>query len=148
VLPPFWRLVQCLRRYYDSDSRLSRPALTHLANALKYLGTITVAFLAAADRISDKEGWHVTWIIISILVTMYATYWDIYMDWGFFQENSKNRFLRDELVYPYKSLYYFALVSDLLLRAAWLLNISPSMWGAFYDHRIVAFTLAVLEIFR
>ncbi|RKP09534.1 EXS family-domain-containing protein, partial [Thamnocephalis sphaerospora] len=90
----------------------------------------------------------VVWIIVSIAVTIYATFWDIYMDWGFFQQGSKNRFLRDELVFPYKSLYYFAMGSDLLLRAAWLLNISPSLWGIFFDNRIVAFTLAVLEILR
>ncbi|KAI8053975.1 EXS family-domain-containing protein [Syncephalis plumigaleata] len=143
VLPPFWRLMQCIRRYHDS-----KAAWPHLANALKYSGTISVAFLAAAYRITQSPIWNILWLIVSVLVTGYATFWDLYMDWGFFQPNSKNRFLRDELVFPYKSAYYFAMGSDLFLRAAWLLNISPSLWGIFYDHRIVAFVLAVIEILR
>ncbi|RKP25435.1 EXS family-domain-containing protein, partial [Syncephalis pseudoplumigaleata] len=143
ALPPFWRLMQCLRRYYDS-----KAAWPHLANAFKYSGTIAITFLAAADRITQLTVWNVLWIVVSVFITGYATFWDLYMDWGFFQPNSKHPLLRDELVFPYKSAYYFAMGSDLLLRAAWLLNISPSLWGIFYDHRIVAFVLAVLEILR
>ena len=49
VLPPFWRLLQCIRRYRDS-----KMAWPHMANALKYTGTISVTFLAAASRMSGN----------------------------------------------------------------------------------------------
>jgi len=42
----------------------------------------------------------VIWIISLVATSSYSYTWDVLMDWGFFQKNSKNKFLRDDLIFP------------------------------------------------
>lgn len=42
------------------------------------------------------------------------------MDWGLLQFKSKNWLLRDKLLIPYRSVYFGAMVLNVLLRFAWL----------------------------
>ena len=49
--------------------------------------------------------------------------WDYYMDWGLFRSKEPGRYmLRKDLGYPAK-FYYFAMVTNLLLRFFWVLSI-------------------------
>lgn len=114
-LPPWWRLLQCLRRYRDSSE------LVHLANALKYTSSI-VATIIGAVRKSHCEWFgpqrcrtiyscifDVTllantaittlWILASFINSCYTSVWDIKMDWGLLRPSSQNFLLRDELVF-------------------------------------------------
>ena len=55
--------------------------------------------------------------------TTYCFIWDIYMDWGLFRQNSKekpNRFLRDKINYA-PIFYYWAIFSAFILRYIYLL---------------------------
>ncbi|PPR01240.1 hypothetical protein CVT24_006004 [Panaeolus cyanescens] len=49
---------------------------------------------------------------------------DFLMDWSFLQPRAKHRFLRSEIVYQnHIPMYYFAMVSNLLLRFIWVIYI-------------------------
>ena len=46
------------------------------------------------------------------------------MDWGLLNRDSKNRYLRDDLVLDNKIWYYLAMVQDVALRFFWVILIS------------------------
>ncbi|THF94416.1 hypothetical protein TEA_025520 [Camellia sinensis var. sinensis] len=64
--------------------------------------------------------WKMLAVISSAVATLMNTYWDIVVDWGLLQRTSKYFCLRDELLLSHKSVYYAAVVLDILLRFAWL----------------------------
>jgi hypothetical protein len=142
MLPALWRLLQCIRRYVDN--RLMFP---HLANGLKYLLTIVTIWLAAVSRISHSTAAFALWVLSSFVTSIYAGVWDIYMDWGLLEKGSPNPLLRAQLIYP-PWMYYFAMVTNSLLRVSWIINVSPNQYGLFLDFRVVAFFSAVLELVR
>jgi len=149
-LPAFWRLMQCLRCYYDTRR------YPHLINAGKYFTTFPVVILFAlysVDRESLTEGlldelrdniYLSAWIVSSFIHALYTFIWDVYMDWGLLQ--SRN-LLRPKLGYSRKSLYYVAIVEDFILRFAWSLKLSL---GLHLQAQVNLFytLLAGLEIFR
>ena len=155
-LPAFWRLMQCLRCYYDTKR------YPHLINAGKYFTTFPVVILFAIytidrrrknpdesltaelfDEIQDNK-YLLAWTIASFIHAVYTFIWDVYMDWGLFQ--SRN-LLRPNLGYSWKSLYYVAIVEDFVLRFAWSLKLSL---GLHLQAQVNLFytLLAGLEIFR
>jgi hypothetical protein len=114
MLPAWWRFLQCLRRFHDT--KLWFP---HLINAGKYFCSIIVIWLSATQNITDNWNVRVVWITFSVLATFYSYMWDIMMDWGFLQKNSKHFLLRDDLIYEWRWIYYWAMVSNLALRVSW-----------------------------
>ncbi|EFJ06905.1 hypothetical protein SELMODRAFT_134638 [Selaginella moellendorffii] len=142
ALLPYWcRFSQCLRRWYDEKD------VMQLYNALKYFSAI----LAVAARLA--YGYHKDplllgfTIAISATAAIVSTYWDLVYDWGLLERNSANPWLRDKLAIPYKSVYYFAIVSNILLRFAWLQSLIPiSMPGI--NPKGLSLIVASLEVIR
>lgn len=70
--------------------------------------------LAAGSKVAyEKEGstgWLFIVVIMSSGATMYQLYWDFVKDWGLLQFNSKNPWLRDELMLRKKFIYYISMV--------------------------------------
>ncbi|KAI8340182.1 SPX domain-containing protein [Chlamydoabsidia padenii] len=75
-LPPLWRGLQCLRRYYNSKE------VHHLVNGLKYVTSIMATIFVGARRIHPSPTIEAFWIIVSIINSTYTSIWDIKMDWG------------------------------------------------------------------
>ena len=48
ALPPWWRFLQCIRRYKDSGERV------HVINAIKYTTSIAATFATAIRRMKRK----------------------------------------------------------------------------------------------
>ncbi|CAO3633741.1 unnamed protein product [Cunninghamella blakesleeana] len=136
-LPPWWRFVQCLRRYYDSRER------HHLVNGLKYITSISATIMGGIRRISPSPAVEVIWILASIINSSYTSIWDIKMDWGLLDVDSYNFLLRDELVF-YKWTYYIAIPMNILLRFSWAINKA----GLVYSSQVITFGTAVLECIR
>ncbi|KAG4103227.1 EXS family-domain-containing protein [Neocallimastix lanati (nom. inval.)] len=135
VVPGWIRFLQCLRRYYNTHR--FNP---HLLNAGKYMvGIISILLGHLYLR--------VIWIISLVATSSYSYTWDVLMDWGFFQKNSKNKFLRDDLIFPTWS-YYYVMISNLFLRTIWLFTVSPNYWGVIKNGNIVAYVTALVEVFR
>ncbi|XP_065090148.1 solute carrier family 53 member 1 [Ochlerotatus camptorhynchus] len=150
MLPAWFRMAQCLRRFRDS-----RDAHPHLANAAKYSTSFfVVAFSSLTQATRDQyekntdNPWFYLWIIASIVSSCYAYTWDIKMDWGLFEAKANdNKFLRDEVVYSSNWFYYFAIVEDLILRFGWTLSMSLIEMG-YVDREIIVSILSPLEVFR
>ncbi|KAI9323088.1 EXS family-domain-containing protein, partial [Dichotomocladium elegans] len=140
-LPPWWRLLQCLRRYKDSDE------MVHLANALKYLSSVVATITAGIHRMHlANTATNIIWALSLVINASYTSTWDIKMDWGLLQPSSKHPFLRDDLVFPpgVSDFYYISVIVDIVLRFAWILN--------FINLRIhkdvLTFVLALMEAYR
>ncbi|KAF8483140.1 EXS family-domain-containing protein, partial [Gautieria morchelliformis] len=141
TLPYLVRLVQSVRRYYDSK------LLTHLINGGKYLSSIMmyVSYYTWRSRGSPRDLSFVLWCLFATLSSVYASLWDLLMDWSFLQRGSTHRFLRPELLYTNNPIiYYFAIVSNVMIRFIWTMYI-PS--GGL-NNRLRAVIAAGLEMLR
>ncbi|KAI8063307.1 EXS family-domain-containing protein, partial [Gongronella butleri] len=137
ALPPFWRLLQCFRRYYDSGDKV------HLINGMKYVTSILATALAGIRRINSSPAVEAIWMLMSLVNSSYTSIWDIKMDWGLLDMSSYNFLLRDELVF-YKWTYYVAMPLNVLLRFSWAVNKASLV----YSSQTITFLTALMEAFR
>ncbi|KAF5940500.1 hypothetical protein HYC85_021667 [Camellia sinensis] len=137
---PYWsRFLQCLRRLYEERDGMQG------INALKYFSTIIAVTMRTAYDLKQGIGWKAIAFISSLIAAIFGTYWDLVIDWGLLQKNSKNRWLRDKLLVPHKSVYFVAMILNVLLRFAWL----QTVLKFFYLHKpTLSVLVASLEIFR
>ncbi|KAI9389772.1 hypothetical protein POPTR_008G090300v4 [Populus trichocarpa] len=112
---PFWlRLLQCLRRLCEEKDAV------HGYNGLKYFLTIIAVLIRTAYELKKGRTWMVFALISSAVAVIVNTYWDIAVDWGLLRRKSKNAFLRDKLVISHKSVYFAAIIMNVVLRLAWM----------------------------
>ncbi|KAE9597360.1 putative SPX domain-containing protein [Lupinus albus] len=139
---PFWfRFLQCLRRLFEEKDTLQAYS------SLKYFLTIVAICLRTSYSLNNGMTWKILCWVISICIEIFCTYWDLVIDWGLLQRHSKNRWLRDKLIIPHRSVYFAAMVVDALLRFAWLqtiLNFNISVM----HKQAIATIAASLEIIR
>ncbi|KAM1300058.1 hypothetical protein ACFX2H_011277 [Malus domestica] len=132
---------KCIRRLVEEKDPMQGY------NGLKYFFTIVAVSMRIAYTHNNDVNWKILAGIFSIVAAIYGTYWDLVVDWGLLQRRSKNRWLRDKLLVPYKSVYFIAMVLNVLLRFAWLqtvLNFSVS----FMHTQTMISVVASLEIIR
>lgn len=141
ALPYLCRLLQCLRRLYDE-----RDPMQGL-NGLKYFSTIVAVCMRTAYSISGATHWNILAWIASVIAAIAGTYWDLVIDWGLLQKNSKNRWLRDKLLVPHKTVYFAAMVLNVLLRFVWLQTVLKFSVSFLHIQTLTAI-VAVLEIIR
>ncbi|KAG8366383.1 hypothetical protein BUALT_Bualt17G0074000 [Buddleja alternifolia] len=140
-VPYWWRFLQCLRRLYDEKDAMQGY------NGVKYFLTIVAVCARTAYTLQKGNSWWYIALITSIAATILCTYWDIVLDWGLLQRKSKNRWLRDKLLVPHKSIYFVAIGLNVLLRLAWMQTVMNVT--VFSLHRQTMTTLvASLEIIR
>ncbi|KAI9169252.1 hypothetical protein LWI28_009604 [Acer negundo] len=112
---PFWlRFLQCLRRLCEEKDAV------HVYNGLKYFLIIVAVLIRTAFELKKGRTWLVLALVSSACAIAMSTYWDIVMDWGLLRRKSKNPYLRDKLVISNKSVYFVAMVLNILLRIAWM----------------------------
>ncbi|BBG94269.1 ERD1/XPR1/SYG1 family protein [Prunus dulcis] len=142
---PYWsRLLQCLRRLVEEKDPMQGY------NGLKYFFTIVAVSMRTAynlESLKNEVNWKILAGVFSIVAAIYGTYWDLVVDWGLLQRNSKNRWLRDKLLIPYKSVYFGAMVLNVLLRFAWLQTVLGFDVSFMHGQTMVA-VVASLEIIR
>ncbi|KAI8642998.1 EXS family-domain-containing protein [Parasitella parasitica] len=136
-LPPWWRFIQCIRRYQDSREKV------HLVNALKYTTSIGSTLATGYRRMYPNASMETIWILFCIINSSYTSIWDIRMDWGLMQPGSKHFLLRNDLVF-YRWTYYVAAPINIILRFAWTLNAA----GLGYKGELIGFVTALLEAYR
>ena len=126
VLGPYWfRFMQCIRRYYDTGKR--HP---NLPNAFKYALAMCVTIFSVFNPHVKKhnagQGWsfyQVLWTVAYASSTLYTYSWDVFMDWSL--GDIKEGGLRERRMFRRKSVYYSAIVADLLLRFLWTYTLIP-----------------------
>ena len=143
ILPFWWRFGQCLNKYHET-----KAVFPHLINAGKYTSGITVAVIHLCNVIFDIE-FKGHWIIAYVISTLYCYVWDITMDWGLMRTNPKNPFLREKIMYP-RWMYYFAMITNLILRLTWTLTIAdpPFIRDYLYLKHTEILLFALLELYR
>ncbi|XP_024021604.1 phosphate transporter PHO1 homolog 1 [Morus notabilis] len=140
-LPYYWRAMQCARRWFDEGQK------SHLVNLGKYVSAMLAAGTKVAYEKERSAGWLCLVVVMSSVATMYQLYWDFVKDWGLLQMNSKNPWLRNELMLRRKIIYYISMGLNLVLRLAWLQTVLHSTFEH-VDYRVTGLFLAALEVIR
>ncbi|KAL8471625.1 hypothetical protein ACS0TY_029034 [Phlomoides rotata] len=141
---PFWfRSLQCLRRLFEEKDA------SQGLNFVKYFSTIVA--LVMRTKYSQSEGslfWKIMAASTSGVTTIYNTYWDIVYDWGLLRRKSRNPWLRDKLLIQNKSVYFVAIVVNILLRLVWMQLVLDFNETEFIHRRAMIALVACLEILR
>ncbi|KAI3934655.1 hypothetical protein MKX01_012195 [Papaver californicum] len=141
VLPYWSRLLQCLRRWVEEKD------VSQAYNGLKYLLTIIAVLMRTSFDLKKGMSWRVVAVVSSAIAAIMSTYWDIVKDWGLLQRHSKNPWLRDKLLISNTSIYFIAMVLNVILRLAWLQSVVN--FNVTFLHRTALTTIvACLEILR
>ncbi|KAG8366378.1 hypothetical protein BUALT_Bualt17G0073500 [Buddleja alternifolia] len=140
-VPYLWRLLQCLRRLYDEKDAMQGY------NGVKYFLTIVAVSTRTAYQLQRGTIWWFIALITSAAATVLSTYWDIVLDWGLLQHKSNNRWLRDKLLIPHKSVYFVAIGLNVLLRLAWMQTVMNVTIFSLHRQTTTAL-VASLEIIR
>ncbi|KAG0349493.1 hypothetical protein BG004_005155 [Podila humilis] len=145
ALPPWFRFMQCIRRFKDTAEWFP-----HLVNAGKYTASLVTLFVYFSFRHYGGNTLKAVYIVLSIFTSSYTFMWDVYMDWGLFRFGKYggaaygHPFLRPELVYSKKWVYYAAIVLDFVGRFSWVVRFMN-----LNVHVIVlSFSLALVEVLR
>ncbi|XP_019057105.1 PREDICTED: phosphate transporter PHO1 homolog 9-like [Tarenaya hassleriana] len=142
IIPYWFRFAQCIRRMLEEKNK------DHGLNALKYMSTI----IAVATRTLFEWRKGTYWLTVaattSSIATVFNTVWDLVHDWGLMNRNSRNPWLRDKLLVPYKSVYFVAMVVNVVLRLAWMQSVLGIREAPFLHRRALLTVVASLEILR
>ncbi|KAJ0815219.1 putative SPX domain-containing protein [Helianthus annuus] len=140
-LPYYWRAMQCARRWLDEGDT------GHLINLGKYASAMLAAGAKLGYEQEKSVGWLCVVVIMSSIATVYQLYWDFVKDWGLLQMNSKNPWLRNELILRQKFIYFFSMGLNLVLRLAWIQIVLHYNFGG-VDYRLTGLFFAALEVIR
>jgi hypothetical protein len=169
AIPSLIRLRQCITEYLRVRRNNERHGIgaqgwggQHLANALKYSTAFPVIIFSALQRnlsanhddigLTEKALYR-CWVAAVFINSFYSFYWDVAKDWDLSLFSSARNShmhpygLRARLYFPSKELYYFAIVTDLLLRCTWSLKLSPHL-DHFADFESGIFLMEFLEVGR
>ncbi|CAK9228659.1 unnamed protein product [Sphagnum troendelagicum] len=142
LLPYWWRFLQCLRRWRDEGDKLQ------LYNSGKYMSAMVAVVLRLAYVSHSSIALLVLFVLSSCFATLYQVYWDVVVDWGLLQQNSKNPGLRDNLILKRKYLYYISMWLNALLRLAWISSIQPLNGIPGFSQPAWSVIFAALEVIR
>lgn len=125
-LPAMWRLLQCLRNFWDTND------ISHFWNGIKYVTTFPVVILAAilsrtqddlgVDHLYDNLFLYI-WAVAGVIHAVYTFLWDVFKDWGV-KDGTRWIGIRRERIYTHKSYYYSAVLIDFVLRFIFVLKLS------------------------
>ncbi|KAK2821792.1 hypothetical protein FQN49_007669 [Arthroderma sp. PD_2] len=141
TVPSIWRGLQCLRRYYDT-----RNAFPHLVNFGKYSFSILYYLTLSLYRIDKSNTLRGIFITFACLNAIYASVWDLAMDWSLCNPYSKNPYLRDYLGFRRRWVYYAAMVMDPILRFNWIFY--AIFINDIQHSAVLSFAVSLSEVFR
>lgn len=150
ALPYFIRMIQCLSLHYQDHDRVQ------FFNAVKYFTAFPVILSSMmkhrASSLQSTQIWNRVWILASVLNTGYSYYWDVEMDWdiSWFRHEKDNSvvswlpIMRSDALYSPQWVYSFALVTNFMIRVAWIYKLSLHLPYTQGIHLLVS----VLEVCR
>ncbi|RDX81982.1 Phosphate transporter PHO1-like 9, partial [Mucuna pruriens] len=140
---PFWiRCLQCFRRLLEERNTM------HGLNGLKYISTVVALVMRTTNEFHRGMVWKILAATSSGIATIVNTYWDIVIDWGLLRRNSRNQWLREKLSVPNKSVYFVAMVLNVILRLAWMQSVLGIRDAPFLHRTALTALVACLEILR
>ncbi|KAJ7517194.1 hypothetical protein O6H91_21G013900 [Diphasiastrum complanatum] len=141
VLPYWWRLMQCVRKWLDDCDHIQ------IANGGKYLSAMIAVMMRLTYARFNSNGWLALFVTSSVLATIYQLYWDIVIDWGLLQRHSRNPWLRDQLILKQNFAYFISMAVNLILRLTWLFSVTQLQYRGL-NHSLIDFLFALLEVLR
>ncbi|KAJ1612369.1 SYG1/ERD1 like integral membrane protein [Cryptosporidium canis] len=148
ALPYEIRFFQCGMRYLTDKSPSKR---NHLYNMGKYTTGLAIAIVATVPwtTVTSMSPYmaRLLWFTCYIIGTIYMFIWDIYMDWGLFQE--KASFLRAKSMYP-SWYYFFVAFYNLIGRLTWAITLIPItiIDDIQINAALINLCVATIEVFR
>lgn len=116
------RATQCIISFHRTTSANHR--FMHLLNTFKYCSSLLVILVGAFPQIMgdarpDKSS---LFLLCAVFNSLYSFLWDVIMDWGLGQPSlsRKRLFLRHQLLYKPRGVYYLIIVIDFALRILWV----------------------------
>ncbi|KLJ10091.1 hypothetical protein EMPG_09903 [Blastomyces silverae] len=141
TVPSIWRSFQCIRRYLDTKN-----VFPHIVNLGKYSFSILYYMTLSLYRIHKVDQLRAIFITCACINAIYASIWDLAMDWSLGNPYSKHPFLRDSLAFRRRWVYYLAMAIDPILRFNWIFY---AIFPHDYQHSaILSFFLSFSEICR
>lgn len=139
-----YRIVESLRQAYDNRKFIGEH---QFYNSIKYSFSLLTVITAYKWR-GGISSYFPAWLTFAIISTLYSYYWDLKVDWKLLNFKSKNFLLRDKLTYKPRN-YYLIMISNFLLRVAWVATISQNVTDrAFGSPELFRLVTGSLEIFR
>ncbi|XP_062106606.1 phosphate transporter PHO1 homolog 3-like [Humulus lupulus] len=141
IIPYWFRLLQCIRRLLEEKDGMQG------LNGLKYFSTIIAVSMRSIYEQKKGPLFRFLAIASSVIATIAGTYWDLVIDWGLLRRDSRNPWLRDKLILQQKSVYFVAMVVNVVLRLAWMQTVLQFKVDSLHPKVLVAI-VASLEIIR
>ena len=141
IFPNLFRCFQAGRQIID-NGKLS-PYVYNIGNYAFNIIVATVSFLS-----NSYPNFFILWLITAFILGCYSSYWDIKIDFGYFESGAKNWPLRDKSKFKNKILCLLAIPTDIILRFLWMLSISHEIMERYIRPEFLALVLYILEIFR
>ncbi|XP_063729552.1 xenotropic and polytropic retrovirus receptor 1 homolog [Symsagittifera roscoffensis] len=149
MLPAWFRFAQCLRRYQST-----KKCFPHIVNSGKYaVRLVYIGLYTGVKLYYDQFGHHsIAWmsayVFARLTSTVYSLYWDLKMDWGLFSCSNKDApCLREEMVYPKRSFYYFGIITNFTIRFMWVTQV-VNMLLPFVNSLYLSTFYAIFVVFR
>ncbi|MCQ2817789.1 MAG: hypothetical protein MJ252_11040, partial [archaeon] len=140
IFPNFIRILQCARVIKDSQK-----VFPQIFNIGKYSFNIIVCTFSFLTTLNND--FFFCWIGAAFISGCYSSFWDIVMDFGFF-EKGPNFPLRNKLAYKNHMFYYVAIVVNVILRFLWVLSVSPEIMEKLIRPEFLGLILYLLEMIR
>jgi hypothetical protein len=119
VFPSIFRAIIFLNSFY-----FTKLWFPHFVGAMRFVVTAISLTISLLNSLEYLNMYYV--VAVNSLATVYNIYWDYFVSWKVFQAGSKNLFLRNNLAYK-KWFYYFAIFTNLVIRASWTLRYVPNL---------------------
>ena len=120
IYPYFIRFLQVIKTMWEK-----KIIFPDVLNAIKYILSMLVAISSYYSKTIEIFG--KTWLLIAAFSSCWSYCWDMKMDYGLLQPGTTNKFLRNDIFYKRKWIYYTAMMLNLMGRFAWVLTISPDV---------------------
>ena len=120
IYPYFIRFLQVIKTMWEK-----KIIFPDILNAIKYILSMLVAISSYYSKTIEIFG--KTWLLIAAFSSCWSYCWDMKMDYGLLQPGTTNKFLRNDIFYKRKWVYYTAMFLNLMGRFAWVLTISPDV---------------------
>jgi len=126
---------------------VEKDFLRDLASArLSLAKSCAISFTSVVGFFNYKDDvLNATWICYTIIVTCWVTHDDFVHAWGFFQTKD---WLRKKIAYPNKSVYYLAMLSNVILRLTWVVSLAPGLFEHPLLNNLLPLIMSIFECFR
>ena len=141
LYPYFIRFLQVIKTMWEKNI-----IFPDILNAIKYILSMLVAISSYYSTTIDIFG--KTYILIAFFSSCWSYCWDMKMDYGLIQKGSVNPFLRNDLFYKRRWVYYTAMILNAMGRFAWVLTISPDVVYRFIRPEFFLMVIYMVEMCR